>query len=62
VVFFFLMAQILSWLVLEQAPSLVVILGVAFIVPGGVILSLAKMWRFPIIATKYKIISKLVAT
>jgi hypothetical protein len=42
VVFFFLTAQILSWLVFKQAPSLVVIVGGGFIVAGGVIVSMAK--------------------
>jgi hypothetical protein len=43
VVFFFLTAQILSWLVFKQAPSLAVIVGGGFIVAGGVIISMAKM-------------------
>jgi small multidrug resistance family-3 protein len=43
VVFFFLTAQILSWLVFKQAPSLAVIVGGGFIVAGGVIISMAKI-------------------
>ena len=42
VVFFFLTAQTLSWLVFKQAPSLLVIVGGGFIVAGGVIVSMAK--------------------
>ena len=43
VVFFFLTAQTLSWLVFKQTPSLAVIVGGGFIVAGGVIISMAKM-------------------
>lgn len=40
--FFFLTAQMLSWLVFKQAPSLAVVVGGGFIVAGGVIISRAK--------------------
>jgi drug/metabolite transporter superfamily protein YnfA len=43
VVFFFLTAQVLSWLVFKQTPSLAVIVGGGFIVAGGVIISMARM-------------------
>jgi hypothetical protein len=39
VVFFFLVAQFISWLVFEQAPSPGVLVGGAFVVTGGVIMS-----------------------
>jgi drug/metabolite transporter superfamily protein YnfA len=39
VVFFFIVAQIISWLVFDQAPSRGVLLGGAFVVAGGVIMS-----------------------
>ncbi|MDE3103742.1 MAG: hypothetical protein KGK08_01085 [Acidobacteriota bacterium] len=39
VVFFFVIAQLLSWLVFKQPPSGMVLLGGAFIVVGGVIIS-----------------------
>ena len=40
VVFFFVVAQAISWLVFGQRPSGVTLLGGAFIVAGGVIISL----------------------
>lgn len=43
VVFFFLIAQVLSWLIFKQAPSVAVVVGGLFIVVGGVIISVAKM-------------------
>jgi hypothetical protein len=43
VVFFFVTAQIISWLIFKQAPSLAVVVGGLFIVVGGVIISVAKM-------------------
>ncbi len=43
VVFFFLMAQVISWLIFKQAPSLALIVGGVFIVTRGVIISVAKM-------------------
>jgi small multidrug resistance family-3 protein len=43
VVFFFLTAQVISWLLFKQAPSLAVVVGGMFIVVGGVIISVAKM-------------------
>ena len=41
VVFFFVIAQLLSWLDFKQPPSTPTLLGEAFIVTGGLILSLA---------------------
>ncbi len=41
VVFFFLIAQLISWLVFHQTPSMAVLIGGAFITAGGVIISLA---------------------
>jgi small multidrug resistance family-3 protein len=42
VVFFFVVAQAISWLVFHQPPTRPVYLGGAFIVLGGVILSLGR--------------------
>jgi small multidrug resistance family-3 protein len=42
VVFFFLTAQAISWLIFRQVPSLAVMVGGMFIVAGGVIISAAK--------------------
>jgi small multidrug resistance family-3 protein len=42
VVFFFLTAQVVSWLFFKQVPSLGVLVGGMFIVAGGVIISIAK--------------------
>ena len=39
VVFFFVVAQLFSWLVFRQLPSATVLIGGAFIVLGGVIIS-----------------------
>jgi drug/metabolite transporter superfamily protein YnfA len=39
VVFFFVVAQMISWLVFSQPPSAGVLLGGAFVVIGGVIMS-----------------------
>ncbi|HXM44138.1 MAG TPA: hypothetical protein VN924_23080 [Bryobacteraceae bacterium] len=41
VVFFFLFAQVISWLVFHQKPSAAVLIGGAFIAVGGLIISLA---------------------
>ena len=41
VVFFFLVAQVISWLVFHQRPNGAVLLGGAFILAGGLIISLA---------------------
>jgi small multidrug resistance family-3 protein len=41
VVFFFVVAQLISWLVFHQRPSGAVLIGGAFIIAGGVIISLA---------------------
>jgi drug/metabolite transporter superfamily protein YnfA len=43
VVFFFVFAQIISWLAFKQRPSLAVLAGGCLIVAGGVVISLAKM-------------------
>ena len=43
VVFFFLFAQLISWLFFKQIPSGLVLLGGAFIVLGGIIISLANI-------------------
>ncbi|WP_213807572.1 hypothetical protein [Granulicella sp. dw_53] len=42
VVFFFVIAQLFSWLVFKQTPSKEVIIGGSLIVAGGVVISLAK--------------------
>jgi hypothetical protein len=41
VVFFFLIAQVISWLVFHQRPSVAVMVGGAFIAVVGLIISLA---------------------
>ncbi|HUE20748.1 MAG TPA: hypothetical protein VMQ86_03655 [Bryobacteraceae bacterium] len=41
VVFFFLFAQVISWLVFNQKPSAAVLIGGGFIAIGGLIISLA---------------------
>jgi len=40
VVFFFLFAQLLSWLVFHQKPSLAVMIGGGFVALGGLIITL----------------------
>jgi uncharacterized membrane protein len=40
-VFFFVIAQLISWLVFHQRPGAAVMIGGAFIVIGGLIISLA---------------------
>src|ERR1700733_7779554 len=42
VVFFFLIAQLISWLIFKHTPSLAVLVGGTLIVAGGVIMSTAK--------------------
>jgi drug/metabolite transporter superfamily protein YnfA len=42
VVFFFVIAQLTSWLVFKQAPSTSVLVGGLLIVAGGVVISLAR--------------------
>jgi hypothetical protein len=42
VVFFFLIAQLISWLVFKQSPSLSIWIGGALIVAGGIVISAAK--------------------
>ena len=39
VVFFFVVAQLISWIVFHQRPSVGVLIGGAFIIIGGVIIS-----------------------
>ena len=39
VVFFFVVAQLISWLVFHQRPSTAVLIGGAFIIAGGIIIS-----------------------
>ena len=39
VVFFFVVAQFLSWIVFQQRPSTALLIGGAFIVVGGIIIS-----------------------
>jgi drug/metabolite transporter superfamily protein YnfA len=39
VVFFFVVAQVISWIVFHQRPSTAVLVGGAFIVAGGIIIS-----------------------
>jgi len=41
VVFFFLVAQAISWLIFHQRPSVAVLVGGGFIAIGGLIISLA---------------------
>jgi small multidrug resistance family-3 protein len=40
VVFFFVVAQLISWLLFHQAPAVSTLIGGAFIVTGGLIMSL----------------------
>jgi drug/metabolite transporter superfamily protein YnfA len=42
VVFFFLIAQLISWFIFKQVPSTAVLIGGTLIVAGGVVISLAK--------------------
>jgi drug/metabolite transporter superfamily protein YnfA len=42
VVFFFMIAQLISWLVFKQAPSRTVLLGGLLILAGGIVISLGK--------------------
>jgi drug/metabolite transporter superfamily protein YnfA len=39
VVFFFIVAQLISWIVFHQRPSTAILVGGAFIVAGGIIIS-----------------------
>ena len=41
VVFFFVVAQLISWLIFHQKPSLAVLVGGVFIVIGGIVISIA---------------------
>jgi drug/metabolite transporter (DMT)-like permease len=42
VVFFFLIAQLISWAVFRQPPSLAIWIGGALIVAGGIVISMAR--------------------
>jgi hypothetical protein len=42
VVFFFIIAQLISWLFFKQTPSPMVIIGGSLIVAGGIVISFAK--------------------
>ena len=42
VVFFFLCAQAISWLVFHQRPSAAVLIGGVFIAIGGIVISLGR--------------------
>jgi drug/metabolite transporter superfamily protein YnfA len=42
VVFFFVIAQLLSWLVFKEPPSGMVLAGGVLIIAGGIVISLAK--------------------
>jgi drug/metabolite transporter superfamily protein YnfA len=42
VVFFFLVAQLISWVIFKQTPSLAIVLGGLLIVAGGVVISVAR--------------------
>jgi small multidrug resistance family-3 protein len=42
VVFFFLVAQLISWLVFKQTPSLAIAIGGLLIVAGGLVISVAR--------------------
>jgi drug/metabolite transporter superfamily protein YnfA len=42
VVFFFLIAQLISWLIFKHTPSFAVLVGGALIIAGGVVISTAK--------------------
>ena len=42
VVFFFAVAQLLSWIIFHQRPSAALLIGGAFIVAGGIIISVKR--------------------
>lgn len=42
VVFFFVIAQLTSWLLFKQTPSPMVLIGGSLIIAGGIVISLAK--------------------
>ena len=42
VVFFFVIAQLISWLVFKHSPSFAVLVGGALIIAGGVVIATAK--------------------
>jgi drug/metabolite transporter (DMT)-like permease len=43
VVFFFVIAQLISWLFFKQTPSATVLIGGSLIVAGGIVISFAKV-------------------
>jgi drug/metabolite transporter superfamily protein YnfA len=43
IVFFFLVAQLISWLVFKQTPSITLVIGGLLIVAGGVVISMERM-------------------
>jgi len=42
VVFFFIIAQLISWLIFKHSPSFAVLVGGALIIAGGVVIAAAK--------------------
>lgn len=42
VVFFFVIAQLISWLIFKHTPSVTVLIGGALIIAGGLVISTAK--------------------
>jgi drug/metabolite transporter (DMT)-like permease len=42
VVFFFVIAQLISWLIFKHTPSTAVLIGGALILAGGLVISIAK--------------------
>ena len=42
VVFFFVIAQLISWLIFKETPSAMVLAGGSLIIAGGIVISLAK--------------------
>jgi hypothetical protein len=42
IVFFFLIAQLISWLIFKHTPSVAVLVGGALIIAGGIVISTAK--------------------
>ncbi len=42
VVFFFVVAQLIAWLFFQQRPGGAILIGAAFIITGGVIMTLAR--------------------
>ena len=42
IVFFFLVAQLISWLVFKQTPSITLVIGGLLIVAGGIVISMER--------------------